>query len=401
MNFFPQLSPLLNAGDDPGVVPPILRGGVDPSGPNAGALIMPPAPPIPTSPSVALQRPNLLSRIFGGGNAVGGPTGNQAGFDALTNAGLAMLQASGPSPVRASLGQVLAAGLGTGRQSYAQALEGQRQKLLQTQRQAIQQKYQGKTDLGSLQSMLGDLVAIGDYEGAKPLAGYLESAIKAVGGKDSLPNLDHVVRSNIDGTKTQVWYDPKTGAVVKEEPFGAVDKDPALEAARRAEAGQQRQAASTIIREFREQTKPQQLAAEAYQQFREAVAQHDNPASFFAALDNFARIQNPGAIVRPTTMEIIRSMGSWPTQVETWINNGMKGVPPKEVYDRMDRLVRAQIMRHASDYNEYRDAAMAQAQLYGLEPNTFTKALPNAYKKLMNSGPVGNAKTVEDLVGTP
>lgn len=164
-----------------------------PRKPDIGRMLLPelrqqvPLQPIKSLGVQQGPRPGWAARLFGGADplqqgllSVEDTRG--LGRSALLNAGLNILANSGPQPYQRGLGEILASGALAGQQAYqqgAQGLLGQQNILSQRQRQAqlsaIGQRYQGRMDLPSLQSMLGELLTGGFVEEARPLAEYLKS----------------------------------------------------------------------------------------------------------------------------------------------------------------------------------------------------------------------------------
>jgi hypothetical protein len=91
----------------------------------------------------------------------------------------------------------LGAGIGTALQEAQQAgLQGLqlqdllKQRVLQQRRQEVMSKYAGATDPTSMQSMFQELIALGDYEGARSVAEVLKSLAGGAGGFRVVTGLD-------------------------------------------------------------------------------------------------------------------------------------------------------------------------------------------------------------------
>jgi hypothetical protein len=139
---------------------------------------------LPTDPRAALRPPTIWDRIgVGLGHLFGLPDQQQGLLSAadrstatrqgLLNAGASLLQSSGPSVTPVGIGPAIGNAVLAGRQGAYGALDAtdvlaqrQRERAMLTQRDALQRKYAGKTDLPSMLSLFSEQVTMGDVQAA-------------------------------------------------------------------------------------------------------------------------------------------------------------------------------------------------------------------------------------------
>lgn len=271
--------------------------------------------PFPPAPAPA-QRPGILPRLFGGPDPMRGGLldvlqTKRLGGSALTQAGLAMLEASGRGQ---GIGSVLASGVRGGQQGYQAGFEGlqqtgaaaQQQQLAQ-QRQQIMQKYAGRTDVESMQGMLSDLIAIGDIEAAKPLAGYLNAAVNAQAGQgQQFHRPIEIKTTDANGKPVTALIDPITRQKLAE--FPATETRDALtsltlyqkESLDRNDRLFQASQANQMYDDYRLATNNVKVAAENWSIIASTAepAKRGDAAAQMALVFSFMKMLDPGSTVR-------------------------------------------------------------------------------------------------------
>lgn len=174
----------------------------------AGAGLLPVRPQV--AGLLARRRPNVFQRVFGiDPNQPGAQAAQQ---QALLQAGLQMLAASQPQPIRPSLGGILAQGVATGRGAATQAQQGAARQALQERVAAITGG--GPITVQALQQVFGEALAAGDIETARAIAGFFGPLAAMQEGRR--PPRTTTQRVQRDGQTKLVLFNAETGEEIAE-----------------------------------------------------------------------------------------------------------------------------------------------------------------------------------------
>jgi hypothetical protein len=89
-------------------------------------------------------------------------------------------------------------------------------------------------------------------------------------------------------------------------------------------------------------------------------------ATPFAVTDAYARITNPGAIVRPTTLEMIHDMGSVGQRMQKYWAQHADGSLPPDILADFKRTLRGIMEEHKKQYDQVRKKAILRAKQAGI-----------------------------------
>lgn len=348
----------------------------------------------PPAKAAAPRGPGLLGRLFGGADPTRGGlldplAAKQLGAEGLTDAGLAILEASGRG---AGIGQLLAAGVRGGRQGYQQGFESQIQSRelargtqMQQRRQDVMAKYAGKTDVASLQGMLADLIAMGDIEAAKPLAGYLNAAVNAQAGERNAPKPLEIKTKNAAGEPVTALVDPVTHAVLAEYP--STDTRSALddltkyqtESLLRQDRRDLAQRRATIYDDFRQDTKQHTAAAQGFAVLQSAMTDPKNAASPIALLYAYGKLLDPGSVVREGELATLQKIGSYDQRIASALQQAATGTMAPEIRQYIFQQAKAIAQGWASSFEDYVATAKTRAQDAGV--TDIEARLTNPFKR--------------------
>lgn len=353
------------------------------------------------------QQPGLLQRIFGGAgrgmaSAFGGkPSGlltpeqrSAAGWEALRDAGLGMIQASAPTPwgtPPATGPEVFGAALQAGTQGYQGASQRQREEAGQL---AIRDALQPGATLETVQEAYGKAVAAGAYDAAKTISPVLQSMLGASGADNlairELPNGD------------LLFLDPKTG-----EERGSYDYKPGAQPL----TPQEQQIVLGHFRNFNEVTSAEQ---EVPRQVRRVfaptnrliaaitagVSREEKKHLALAAVSAFsayARTIDPGSVVRSEEMKLLMGEGDLVTKLESLFRRWTEGTVADELAYALQAEARAQLLAQAPSFYEMRDAYYKQLEALGYEREQLI--LPDPYTSLIEAfyNPDGTLKATNDI----
>jgi hypothetical protein len=303
------------------------------------------------------QPPGFLSRLFGGGDPNrGGLLGYSETLplarNALLQAGLSMLQASGPSPVRPALGQVLAAGLQGGQNAYQKGFESRVTNLQASadmQRQQRQRevlaKYAGRGDLQSLQAMLSELLALGEFKGADALSGYLANAVNAQGRAPGRPlevqsGAETLMLDPTDPTRVLARF---PGAQSR----GGLDTITAYQQMvdERAQRAYRTSTEGRIYDDYREASNHDRVAAENWQTLEATIgpAKQGDAAAQMSMIFSFMKMLDPGSTVREGEYATAENARGAAESVRNQYNKILKGAfLTSEQVNRFAGMARAQ-----------------------------------------------------------
>ncbi len=356
----------------------------------------------------APQGPGLLGRLFGGADPLRGGlldplAAKQLGASGLTQAGLAVLDASGQG---AGIGQLLAAGVRGGMGGYQQGFENQMQTrelargtAMQQRRREVMAKYAGKTDVASLQGMLADLIAIGDIDAAKPLAGYLNAAVNAQAGSRTQQRPIEVKTKNAEGKPVTALIDPVTHQILAE--FPSVDTRSALDelteyqkaSLTRQDRRDLAQRRATIYDDFRQDTKQHTAAAQGFAVLQAAMTDPKNAASPIALLYAYGKLLDPGSVVREGELATLQKIGSYDQRIASALQQAATGSMSPEIRQYIFNQAKAIAQGWASSFEDYVATARTRAQDAGV--TDIESRLTNPFKRFG----LGGAAFANPLLG--
>lgn len=251
---------------------------------------------------------NLLDSLFGSDSALlsegARNAGRQAGIIAF---GTSLLKSSAPrrkgtGSFAADIGSAIEAARGSadaGIERFNVQRRQQQAQAMTQRRQEAMSKYIGQdtSNPAVLQSMFGDMLVMGDYEGA----GQVAEVLKSQGGK---------LMSVQAGDRT-VLVNPYTGrevAVVEKGPNSELDFNQA----------------NTMWQRFAQQTGEHSSTALNYRKLL-ASANDPSPAGDVAMIFAFMKMIDPGSVVRESEFATAANTGSIPTRVWSLYNRIVTG----------------------------------------------------------------------------
>lgn len=362
---------LKNEDVNPLAGPSLLRNAPEPTPPSA----------MPITARMAPRRQSIFERFRdalmpqpeGLGGMVSPEMQSSAQRSGLLDAGISLLNDSGrvvggPAP---SMGQALAHGLLAARAGHQQSLEQginnslltddqDRKQQLQSVRQAIQRKYAPAPGASSaqvedsLKQMFNEYVRIGDTEMVGKLAQVMPSLNH---DKDAKP-VEHIDL----GDKVAV-VDALTGKVLGVMSKGATPKTPAeIDAGLKFHADQK----NKILDDYARDTKDFHQVMAGWDVLQGAT-KDPTLATPFAITDAYARITNPGAIVRPTTLEMIHDMGSVGQKMQKWWAQNANGSLPPDIVRDFQKTLYNIVKNHKTQYDQIRGKAITRAKQSGID----------------------------------
>lgn len=348
----------------------------------------------PAGPGSSAPQPGLLAKIFGGADP--SQSGlldvlqmKRLGGSALTEAGLAMLEASGRGQ---GIGSVLASGVRGGRQGYQagaatlqQNQQGARQQQLLQMRQAVMQKYAGKTDLESMQGMLSELIAMGDIEAAKPLAGYLNAAVNAQAGGQQFHRPIEIKTKDAAGKPVTALIDPVTREKLAEYP--SVDTRNALEeltryqieSLTRMDRRDKATRRAQIYDDFRADTRSHAAAAQGFSVIHAAMKDPKNSASPIALLYAYGKLLDPGSVVREGELATLQKIGSLDQRIGQALQQAATGTMSPEIRQYIYQQAQSIAQSWAEGFDDYVNTARVRAQ--DAEIEDIDKRLTNPFHR--------------------
>ena len=208
--------------------------------------------------------------------------------------------------------------------------------------QKVQQLAAGYAQIGDTQSLNALGQASGLFKQPKPPA-----APRA---------LEHVETIDPKTGKPAIgMIDSATGEVVKYLP--AVVKPDAGERALSVE--QQDKSIDRVTKTYDNETKDFQKARSGYEVLQGALA-NPNLYAPFAMLDAFARVVNPGAIVRPTTLELLKATGSGEDRIRRWASLLEKGQWPADLTGALNSTIGGIMQQHYTTAQAARKRALTR-----------------------------------------
>lgn len=338
-----------------------------------------PSGPAPVDPIVAPPQPGWLDRMLGRvmpapagyGSLISDDDLRHARRSGLLNFGLSMLDAAHNAPGMGtpSLGQAFSKSVRTGLDSYNQdvnqnlqqrlgAQQIAQQQLILANRMRVAQQYaptENETPdqtAQRLRQMYLEYLRVGDTD----MAGKLGEVVSKLFADSDKP-VEHVDL----GDRTAI-LDPKTGRVLRYETNGPKPKSgDEVTATNRFNATQ----TNAILDDYRTDTKTYRTALDGYRVLQGAL-QSPNLTTPFAALDAYARVINPGAVVRQGTMAILQEMGSYDQKVRRWLSMAEQGQWPSDMLQDIKTRLDAVMRGHHVDYQDARRRAVLRGQMLGI-----------------------------------
>jgi hypothetical protein len=343
---------------------------------------MPPPQVASTTPTQP-RKPSLWERVQGilmPDQGVPGLLGEGGLSDArdqgLWAAGLSLLgnsrgQGYGNAP---GVGQALAGAVQAGQQTFQNSAQQQVEGSMAAQQMAEQARIRqvraaigqafaprsaNETPQEQVQRLMGMYSAYaraGDTEMAAKLGEVLKSMGTVLEGPKPV-NLEHFD----SGDHTEI-IDPRTGKTIRTVPKGIPPKTPAeVDAGMRFGADQK----NKILDDFSRDTKDFHQVMGGWDVLQGAT-KDPSLATPFAVTDAYARITNPGGIVRPTTMEMIDHMGSLGQRMrKAWDHNANGALPPDILKDFQRTLFNI-VKEHKNQFDQIRQKAILRGRQSGV-----------------------------------
>jgi hypothetical protein len=168
-------------------------------------------------------------------------------------------------------------------------------------------------------------------------------------------SLEHVELLDPSGKPAIGLIDPASGEVVKYLP--AVPKpDPT---ARAASADQQDKGIDRVVKTYEHETQDFTKARSGYEVLQGAMKE-PNLYSPIAMLDAYARTINPGAIVRPSTMELLEHTGAATDRLRRWESLINKGQWPADLSQALNSSLTSIMKQHYVTAQAARGRALAR-----------------------------------------
>jgi hypothetical protein len=346
-------------------------GGMNTPMPAPQAAALPPSPAGPPSLWDRVQR-SLMPVPAGLDGLLTDEDVKHARRMGLLNFGLSMLdQAHGaPGQNAPSVGQAFARSVHGGIDSYNQNIQNTAQqgvagqelaqkRLIMMNRQRVAQQFAPQPNETSdqtvqrLKSMYLEYLRAGDTE----MAGKLGEVVSKLfsGGEHPVEHVDL-------GDHTEI-IDPISG------------QDAALSPERHQAEDRSRSRRGQPVPGGPEEQDPRRLRSRHRRLPRKVMGGWDvlmgatkNPslATPFAVTDAYARITNPGAIVRPTTMEMIKEMGSVGQRMQKYWEQNVNGSLPADILNDFKRTLYNIVKEHKNQYDKIRRAALTRGQQLGI-----------------------------------
>lgn len=141
-----------------------------------------------------------------------------------------------------------------------------------------------------------------------------------------------------------------------------------------------------IVNDFQTQTRDLQLAAQAFGVI-EGARNGTNPAQPVALLYAYARLLDPGSVVREGELAILTRIGSVDQRIKKAMEHAAKGTLPQEIIDHIYKQSRDILEQRQLSFEEYRNQNIQRGQRHGID---VAPVLPNPYERF-NQPPQGGA----------
>lgn len=337
----------------------------------------------------------FLTRLFGGPQAglLSPEQQKQAGAKALTDFGLSLMVTAAPPPFGqppTPLGKAIAMGTMAGRESFSRFVESTRQtETREAVSAAIQSGTEGEFDVEALGSAFNAAIQGGDIDTARTIVPLLQAAMSNRAA--TLPNLvskELPLSEEEGGGRALVWFNPKTGTQV-----GPILKLPD-EGLSSEEMGKIQQAYA----QFNTRTaKLQEIPAQFRRVFAttsELLASYDEDRGIFtggdedvafrtvSALSAFARLIDPGSVVRSEEMKLLMGQGSLKQKIESLIESARSGRVTASLIRALAAEARTQLESQAPEFNNAKATAEDRLIRLGFEETDFV--FPNPFQTVID-----------------
>lgn len=216
-----------------------------------------------------------------------------------------------------------------------------------------------------LEKIFAALSAAGEFEGAGKIGEVLKSY-------ESRANLQPKDVLHIDlGDRTEV-INPATGQTIRVIPKGLTPKTPAEVSAEQKYTSDQ---TNKIRDDFREETKKIDDVMSGRDIVVAAIKNPGSLATPFALTDAYARVANPGGVVRPTTQEMIEAAGSVGQRMRKYWEKNVNGSLPPDILRDYAKFINDIVAQHMKHYTQVRSKALVRAKLSKLNPDDLDKIL--------------------------
>lgn len=329
-----------------------------------------------------LQPGGVMDRIMGGDSPMAQLLPQDQRQNALRQgllgAGLSMVQASGrhPQGTGKNLAQIMAGGLQAGQEGYQggvgsslQAQQMRQQLEMQQRRQEIMVKYaDSPQDRDTMQRMFNDLIAIGDYEGAKPLAEVMKAGANDLHIMEADNGLIYAIDKRTGKEVNRIGISNPAGGIIplSDTQFNQMEQ---------------------ITDNFERQTGKFQEQAQSFGRVKVAASNlmtamregrgNDAAASSLALVYAYAKLLDPGSVVREGELRLTLSQGSVFDQITNMWKRAKEGTMSPRLVESMMREAMGQVNAAQGDFNRYVATSRERVQRQiGIDPNTFIYTNP-------------------------
>jgi len=177
--------------------------------------------------------------------------------------------------------------------------------------------------------------------------------------------------------------------------------------AERQETAAQRRADATltqqIVQGLRADTRDLVDAANGFSSMQQGFNQlrEGNPAGGFSLLSGFARVNDPGSVVRGEELRAVEALGAFDQRIKTALNKARDGTLDIELAGQILAMGRALMEERSLTFQEFRNAAIQRGSIQGLDPEDISGALgPGPFERFSNeAAAAADAETVRELLG--
>lgn len=335
----------------------------------------------------------VLSRLFGDSPQAGLLSPEQlrgAEQRALRDFGLSLLVSSAPPPFgqpRTPLGKAIAMGTLAGRESYNRFV--QQTRAVETQ-EAVSEALEGGFSIEALGSAFTEALQGGDIESARTIVPLLQSAMAAAGESTTAPNLqarEIPLEEEMGGGRGLAWFNPKTGELVSVMRLPDEEMSPE-EQAKIQTAYAQFQTATAKMQEIPQQFRrvfatTQELVRSFDEEGRPLIGTEQDVAfRTVAALSAFARLIDPGSVVRSEEMRLLAGQGSLLQKIESFIEGARTGRVSKDLVTALAAEAKTQLTSQQAPYEEQVGVAEERLRRLGFKDADFI--FPNPFQAVMD-----------------
>ncbi len=211
----------------------------------------------------------------------------------------------------------------------------------------------------------GAMLAIGNFGAVQ----HLNAVMQQIAAHETPKT---VTPQEIDTGDKKILRDPTTGKVVAVYDKHAPPKSPAeIDSKMKFDAEQTNQ----ILDDFRTETSKFDAAKQGYDVLKGALAK-PGIAQPFAVLDAYARVINPGAVVRQGTMAVLQEMGAMDQRVRRWISMAQNGQWPDDMMQSIKGTLDAIMSEHSKEYDETRKRALLRGRRVGINVDPLLAPTP-------------------------